>query len=386
MPGGFLSLSANGAKNGIIWATTPYDGDAIHHVVNGIFRAYDATNLSKELWNSKQVTSRDDLGLFAKYNPPTIANGKVYLPTFSHQVCVYGLLPAPAAPGRLTPYSGNQSVILHWSAVTYATSYKLYRGTAAGQESGTPIVTGLKGSSFTDTGLTNGIRYFYKLVAVNGAGQSPTSAEASAIPAVTTGNILSLRFLGGGSNGNPADMAATESAGVVPAVYWNNAAASTGTIKNLLDNKSGATGASASWLTNGTYSLPITETAGNARMMKGYLDATGQNTSTLSVSNLPTSITAHGYDVYVYSDGDNGGATRAGSFTLGTTTQGLTDAAGANFNGTFYQAVSGGNGNYLIFSNQTAASFTITATPGTASDGNARAPLNGVEIVAHPAS
>ncbi len=93
MPGGFLSLSANGAQNGIIWATTPYDGDSIHAVVNGIFRAYDATNLSKELWNSKQVASRDDLGLFAKYNPPTVANGKVYLPTFSHQVCVYGLLP-----------------------------------------------------------------------------------------------------------------------------------------------------------------------------------------------------------------------------------------------------------------------------------------------------
>ncbi len=109
-----------------------------------------------------------------------------------------------------------------------------------------------------------------------------------------------------------------------------------------------------------------------------------KDTSTLTVSNLPTSITANGYDVYVYSDGDNGGATRAGSFALGATTQVLTDAAGAKFNGTFYQAVSGGNGNYLIFSNQTAASFTITATPGTASDGNARAPLNGVEIVAHP--
>ena len=96
MPGGMLSLSANGAQNGIVWAATPYDGDSIHAVVNGIFRAYDATNLSKELWNSKQVPARDDLGLFAKYNPPTIANGKVYLPTFSHQVCVYGLLPHSA--------------------------------------------------------------------------------------------------------------------------------------------------------------------------------------------------------------------------------------------------------------------------------------------------
>jgi hypothetical protein len=97
MPGGMLSLSANGAKNGILWATTPYDGDSVHAVVNGIFRAYDATDLTKELWDSKQVPARDDLGKFAKYNPPTIANGKVYLPTFSQQVCVYGLLPQPQA-------------------------------------------------------------------------------------------------------------------------------------------------------------------------------------------------------------------------------------------------------------------------------------------------
>lgn len=385
MPGGFLSLSANGAQNGIIWATTPYDGDSIHAVVNGIFRAYDATNLSKELWNSKQVPSRDDLGLFAKYNPPTIANGKVYLPTFSCQVCVYGLLPAPGVPSQLSSLPGNNSIVLNWTAAAYAASYKVYRGTAAGGEAAAPVATGVNGTTYTDTGLTNGSRYFYRLVAVNAAGQSSPSAETSAVPAATTGSILSLRFNGGGGNGSPASMAAAESAGIVPAADWNNAAGSSGTIASLLDNKSGSTGATASWQSGAIYSLPITESAGNARMMKGYLDALGSSTSTVTISKLPAGITAAGYDVYVYADGDNGGASRAASYALGSAAQGLTDAANTNFSGSFLQAAAGGSGNCLKFSNLTAAGFTLTATPGTASDGNPRAPLNGIEIVAHSA-
>jgi hypothetical protein len=37
--------------------------------------------------------ARDGAGLYAKFAPPTIANGRVYLPTFSNKVIVYGLLP-----------------------------------------------------------------------------------------------------------------------------------------------------------------------------------------------------------------------------------------------------------------------------------------------------
>jgi hypothetical protein len=47
MPGGMLSLSSNGKNpnTGIVWALAPIDGDANHDVVDGIARAYDATNL-----------------------------------------------------------------------------------------------------------------------------------------------------------------------------------------------------------------------------------------------------------------------------------------------------------------------------------------------------
>jgi len=97
MPGGMLSISSNGsaAGTGIVWAAIPFNADAVHQTVEGVLRAFDAANLSHELWDSKQNDTRDDVGDFAKYTPPLIANGKVYVATFSGQLIVYGLLPAP---------------------------------------------------------------------------------------------------------------------------------------------------------------------------------------------------------------------------------------------------------------------------------------------------
>ena len=46
----------------------------------------------EEIWSNQTNKARDDCGNLAKFSYPTIANGKVYLPSFSKQVCVYGLL------------------------------------------------------------------------------------------------------------------------------------------------------------------------------------------------------------------------------------------------------------------------------------------------------
>ena len=94
-PGAMLSLSANGsaAGSGIVWALHPYSGDASRGTAGGILRAFDASDVRKELWDSRQDAGRDDVGTFAKFNAPTIANGKVYVPTFSGYLAVYGLLP-----------------------------------------------------------------------------------------------------------------------------------------------------------------------------------------------------------------------------------------------------------------------------------------------------
>ena len=90
--GAFISISSNGSvdSTAVLWASFAANGDANQSVRPGILRAFDATDVTKELWNSSQDPA-DNSGNYAKFNCPTIANGKVYLATFSNQFVVYGL-------------------------------------------------------------------------------------------------------------------------------------------------------------------------------------------------------------------------------------------------------------------------------------------------------
>jgi len=76
---------------GIVWQTT---ADIQGRQVPGTLHAFDASNLSTELWNSEMAPDRDRLGRFAKFVAPTVVNGRVYVPTFSNQLAIYGLLSA----------------------------------------------------------------------------------------------------------------------------------------------------------------------------------------------------------------------------------------------------------------------------------------------------
>jgi F5/8 type C domain/PQQ-like domain len=104
MPGSILAVSANGSTqgSGILWANMTISQDANHATVPGVLRAFDASNLSIELWNSQQNSARDSFGNHAKYCAPTIVNGKVFMGTFSKQVVVYGLLTAATATPTAT--------------------------------------------------------------------------------------------------------------------------------------------------------------------------------------------------------------------------------------------------------------------------------------------
>ncbi len=99
MPGAMLSLSSNGSEQstGILWASHPLNGDANQAVVPGILQAFDATDVTHELWNSNMSGNRDSIGMFAKFVTPTVANGKVYMATFSSKLNVYGLNPRSAS-------------------------------------------------------------------------------------------------------------------------------------------------------------------------------------------------------------------------------------------------------------------------------------------------
>ena len=96
-PGGTLSISANANAPGtaIVWATHSTAGSAETIARPGELHAYDARNIAREIWNSLQNPARDSLGLYGKFSPPTIANGKVYVSTFSGWLNVYGLVSSP---------------------------------------------------------------------------------------------------------------------------------------------------------------------------------------------------------------------------------------------------------------------------------------------------
>lgn len=97
-PGVTPSISANGTANGIVWAVENTNPAVLH--------AYDATDLTKELYNSTQAGSRDQLGPGNKYITPTIANGKVYAGT-TNSVSAFGLLNQPPAVVSITPSTGT---------------------------------------------------------------------------------------------------------------------------------------------------------------------------------------------------------------------------------------------------------------------------------------
>lgn len=86
----------------------------------------------------------------------------------------------PAAPTGLTATAGNGQIVLTWNASSGATTYNLLRSTASGAE--VSYKTGLTATTYTDTGLTNGTTYYYKVTATNTAGTSGLSSEASAKP------------------------------------------------------------------------------------------------------------------------------------------------------------------------------------------------------------
>jgi hypothetical protein len=104
-PGGVLALSSHLGTpgTGILWAITSDTPDQGFYFGPGFtgsatLHAFDANNLKNELWNSDQDPLRDGLGTFASFAPPVAVNGKVYVPTFSNQLVVYGLLKGPV-PG-----------------------------------------------------------------------------------------------------------------------------------------------------------------------------------------------------------------------------------------------------------------------------------------------
>jgi hypothetical protein len=96
MPGGRLVVSSNGTTpgTGVVWGVYPTQGNANSAVVHGALVAYDAATVTKgqmrQLFHS-DANPANNMGNFAKYATPVVANGRVYVATFSNKVVQYGL-------------------------------------------------------------------------------------------------------------------------------------------------------------------------------------------------------------------------------------------------------------------------------------------------------
>jgi len=130
-PGTALALSANGSSSGtgILWAPTPNGSNGTGQA--GVLHAYNAENPAQELWNSSML-STDFMGTLAKFTPPVVVNGKVYIANSAvngdygaGSVTVYGL--KPAASGYVNPYASltspaNASTFVSGSNITLSAS------------------------------------------------------------------------------------------------------------------------------------------------------------------------------------------------------------------------------------------------------------------------
>ncbi|MDW5267709.1 MULTISPECIES: hypothetical protein [Acidobacteriaceae] len=185
-PGGMLSLSANGGKGGILWAAIHLSGDSWHESRPVILHAFDADDVNRELWNSREVPERDDCAEYSKMAPPTIANGRVYLASFgtentgTGQFCVYGLLPngaPPPAPTALHASIDQRAVAITWVPVPGAEYYAL-----ESTQGGTwhIIASGLTRNGFIEAADIKGSTE-YKVIAFNANGHGAFSDPSTVV-------------------------------------------------------------------------------------------------------------------------------------------------------------------------------------------------------------
>ena len=113
-----ISAASSTASSAILWAVQ-CSVDCKSGGTVSVLHAYDATNLATELYNSSQASGNRDTGAApVKFPMPTVANGRVFVPT-AVEVDVYGLLasnPPRLAPPTFAPapgtYSSGQTVTL----------------------------------------------------------------------------------------------------------------------------------------------------------------------------------------------------------------------------------------------------------------------------------
>ena len=175
------NLTATAGNASVVLSWTASAGATSYNVYRGTTAGGESTTaLATGITTTTHTDTTAANGTKYYYKVAAVNGGGTS--TLSNEASAMPEPPIPAAPTGLTATAGNASVSLSWTASTGAASYNVYRGITSGGESTTPIATGITTTLYSDTGLTNGQRYYYEVAAVNGGGTSPMSNEASATP------------------------------------------------------------------------------------------------------------------------------------------------------------------------------------------------------------
>lgn len=215
--------------------------------------------------------------------------------------------------------------------------------------------------------------------------------------------ILSIDFVGGEASGGAGGfigvvpMAANETAGVKRAQNWNSAPGAMGSLTSpVLADGSVATATVVTWNAPnypdnpGVWRLAYADQPGDIRMMNGLLNPCwssppSASVDVISISNLPSTLTSGGYDVYVYVlGGIRDSETRSYLYTIGTTTSNVSQTGPTPTTPPtpylYTLAPNMSAGNYVVFRQIKGSSFTLSVKPGNTT-GVFRAPINGIQLV-----
>jgi hypothetical protein len=214
-PGATPSISANGTANAIVWAV-----ESSESLSAAVLHAFDASDLSHELYNSNQAA--DDFGAGNKFIVPTVVNGKVYVGT-TNGVGVFGLLPGAGGGTKaamVTPVPGSvlsrPAVTFTWNSGTGPMAYWLDVGTVPGQGNifgqNVGLVTSQAVSGIPVTGVPIYVRLWSQINGawlVNDYTYTASLGTEAAMSTPVPGSVLS------GSTGTFAWSAGTEAS-----AYW----------------------------------------------------------------------------------------------------------------------------------------------------------------------
>jgi hypothetical protein len=193
----------------------------------------------------------------------------------------------PAAPANLTATAGNAAVSLQWAASTNATSYNVKRATTSGgayTQLGTATST-----TYTDSAVTNGTAYYYVVSALDTAGESANSAQASATPTGTntappTGTNPPPPT-SGAAPATPANLTATPGNAQVSLGWSASSGATSYHVKRA--TTSGGPYSQIAAPTTATYADPTVTNGTTYYYVVSALDSSGESANSAQVVALP---------------------------------------------------------------------------------------------------